>query len=144
MRRFLIFLLIAASVPSAAFATRWASVTKDDERHYYIDLDAVVIDGLVRTIWLKTVLDHPVKKREAFRVEKWMHDCENNRVKLLAITVYKASGAVVGSGEAPHYTQDWQSSPADAQTKIIHQQVCGHLPDLGDKPNTPVSNTITS
>lgn len=139
MRTFLLFLAVSLSISSAAFGARWVSVTKDDERTFYIDLDAVVFDGLVTTIWLKTVLVQQGVKGEASRIEKWMHDCANDRTKLLAITVYKANGQVIGSGEAPHYTQDWQSSSADAQTTIIHRRVCGPLQDARDKLDTPLT-----
>lgn len=134
MRRIIIFLVIAFSVPSALSATRWVSVSKDSERQYYIDLDEVVVDGVMRTIWLKSVLFHPIKKREASRVEKWMHDCENNRVKLLAITVYRADGGVLGSGEAPHYTQGWQNYSHVTRSELAHQKACGYSSKVDDKP----------
>lgn len=136
--------MIACSVPSAALATRWVSVSKDDERQYYIDLDAVVVDGLVRTVWLKTVIAQPLKKREASRIEKWMHDCENERVKLLAVTTYRENGEVLGSGEAPHYTQGWQKSSYEIRTSLVHAQVCGSSPNLNIKPKTTNTDATTS
>jgi hypothetical protein len=144
MRNILIVAIIALSVPSAAFGTRWVSVVKDDKQTFYIDLDAVVFDGRVATIWLKTQLTRPSKKGPASKVEKWMHDCESDRAKLLAITIYKANGNVMGSGEAPHYTQDWQRSSANAHLQAIHRRICEPSPEAYDTLDTSPTTAPTS
>jgi hypothetical protein len=143
-RDFLILAATATLIPSAAHGARWVLVTKTESRTYYIDMDAIVFDGPVATIWLRTELAREGKKGEAFSIEKWLHDCENDRAKLLALTIYKSNGRVMGSGQLPRYRGDWQSFPANSDEGLLHRQICQSAVQDGSERNAPVILPNTS
>jgi hypothetical protein len=137
-RAFLILAATATLIPSAAHGTRWVLITKSESRTYYVDMDAIVFDGPVATIWLRTELTTVGKKGEAFSIEKWLHDCENDRAKLLALTIYKSNGRVMSSGQSPRYREDWQSFPANSEEGLLHRRICQPTVQDGNARNTPV------
>lgn len=143
-RTYLIIAAIATLLPSAADAARWVLLTKTEDRTYYLDMDAIVFDGPVATIWLRTELAREGKKGEAFSIEKWMHDCENSRAKLLALTIYKSNGRVMGSGELPRYRQDWQTFPANSEGDVLHRRICKPIVESGGEGNASVVRPHTT
>lgn len=120
----LIVMWFAGQTPSAANTSRWVFLTETEGRSYFVDADAVTIEKMVVTIWLKTVLAVPRPKGEASAIEKWMHDCENDRAKLLAVTIYKSDGRVISSGEIPHYEQAWKTTAEQRPADLVHNEVC--------------------
>jgi hypothetical protein len=61
-RKFLILAATASLIPSAAHGTRWVLITQTESRTYYVDMDAIVFDGPVATIWLRTEFAREGKK----------------------------------------------------------------------------------
>ena len=126
---------VLANLATEANASRWVLLANTSEGASYIDADAVVVDGSTATIWLRTEYATPGKKGEALSIEKWIHDCANERAKLLALTIYKGDGKVAGSAQLPRYRQEWvpvvPGSPGDA----IHQRVCGMVLEPVARPD---------
>ena len=127
-RRGLKLILAAGAMslfPTAGNATRWVQILKSDDGIRYIDTDAIVREDSTVTIWLKVEYATLGKKGEAFTMEKWMHDCANDREKLLALTIYKSNGSVAGSAEEPRYRQEWIRIVPGSIGAGIHERVCG-------------------
>ena len=116
---------VAVVFPTAAQATQWVLIAKNDDAARYIDADAMIREQAIATIWLKTEYASKGKSGEASAVEKWMHDCANRRSKLLALTLYKANGSVIESAELPRYRQEWKPIVTSSIGETIHQRVCG-------------------
>ena len=131
MRRASLLVALVALLPTAAHAARWVLVSETATATRYIDLDAVVIDDQVATLWLKTEYATKQERGEVLAIEKWMHDCANRRAKLLALTRYKANGAVIGSAQLPRYELPWQNIAPDSAGEVIHRRVCGALKGTG-------------
>jgi hypothetical protein len=91
----------------------------------YIDADAVVFEEATATFWLRTEYDTKGKSGEKLAVEKWMHDCANDRAKLLALTLYKADGRVIDSAEVPRYRMEWMPIVPDSAGETVHERICG-------------------
>ena len=143
-RKFLILAATASLIPSAAHGTRWVLITQTESRTYYVDMDAIVFDGPVATIWLRTEFAREGKKGESFSIEKWLHDCENDRAKLLALTIYKSNGRVMGSGQSPRYREDWQSFPANSEEGLLHRQICQPTVQKDGEGNAPAIHPNTT
>jgi hypothetical protein len=124
MRTMMILAATAAMFPSAANATHWVIVAETPRSIRYIDADAVVLDDRVATLWLKTEYVNKGKSGETLTIEKWMHDCAHARAKLLALTLYKADGSVIGSAELPRYRLDWAAIVPGSTGETVHQRVC--------------------
>jgi hypothetical protein len=128
MVRALVVALSVAVVPTGSLAARWVPIDRSAAASSYLDADQIVRDGDVVTIWLKVEFAAPGKKGEARTIEKWMHDCANNRAKLLALTLYKANGTVIGSAESPRYDLEWETLPNGSVAEEIHEKVCDLSP----------------
>lgn len=128
MRRFFpksaltIFALLAT--PGAGRATEWLSVLDGRDAHRFIDADAIVLDGPMRTFWLRNDFRIANSKGMVRSVEKWIHDCEHGRAKMIALTWYDAKGRVIGSSELPRYELSWIGVTPDSIVGHIHSKVC--------------------
>lgn len=109
---------------SESEAARWIVVNKTALGTQYVDFDAVVIDKSIATIWVRTEVIQPTKRGASISLEKWLHDCANNRAKLVAITFYKADGSVVGSAAVPGYEENWSDVVPGSATGVVHQRIC--------------------
>jgi hypothetical protein len=127
MRTLMVIAAVAGMVSTAANATRWILVAKTAGVARYIDVDAIVVDDATATIWLRTEYPNQGKHGEARAIEKWMHDCAKARAKLLALTLYKANGSVIGSAELPRYQSQWTTVVPGSVGETIHQRVCGAI-----------------
>jgi hypothetical protein len=132
-----------AMFPAAASAARWILVANSSGVERYIDVDAVVIDGRVVTFWQKTEYANQGKSGETSAVEKWMHDCANSRAKLLALTLYKADGSVIGSAQLPRYRQEWTDIIANSAGEAVHQRVCGAMDDVRQERDAELIHPAT-
>ena len=142
MRTMIIIAATAVMFPSAANATRWMLIAKTPDSTRYIDADAVVLDDdSVATVWLKTEYVNKGESGETLTIEKWMHDCVHERAKLLALTLYKSDGKVIGSAELPRYRLEWSAIMPGSVGETVHQRVCGAvdgvLPERQRKNNQP-------
>ena len=117
--------MIACSWTIAGKASRWVAVGKTADAVRSVDADEIVRDKAVATIWLKTEYSRQGPSGEAVAIEKWMHDCGNGRLKLLAFTLYQANGSVIVSAERPRYAQRWDQVVTGTIGDEIHQSVCG-------------------
>lgn len=129
---------VAVYFAGVAEAARWVPLTDIGNDTYYVDADALVLQDSIATIWLKTVFAQLGEKGSATTIEKWMHDCQNNRSKLLAITLYKSDGSVIGSGELPRYKQEWTTPVQGSTGAMIHDRIC--RPIRGFETNSRVVN----
>jgi surface-adhesin protein E len=123
----MIIAAIALVLPTRARATQWVLLAKTQTAAHYVDADAVVFDEATATIWLKTEYASKGKSGEMLTIEKWMHDCANHRAKLLALTLYKADGSVIGSAELPRYRMEWSTVVPGSAGETVHTGVCSIL-----------------
>lgn len=124
MRKMIVIAAAAVALPTAAHATRWVLIAQTDAGAQYIDADAIVRDDAISTIWLKIEYLNKGKRGETRALEKWMHDCANGRAKLVALTLYKANGGVVGSAQVPNYRLNWAAISPSSVGEQIHERVC--------------------
>ena len=110
--------------PSAASAKQWAPVAETDSAKFYWDTDAIVWDDEVATIWIRIERLSAERNKESFALQKWMYDCHEPRIKLLAVTTYKANGSVIGSAEAPRYSMEWSTIVSGSVHSIVHARLC--------------------
>ena len=125
VRKIAAFLGTFAMLSSGADAARWAIVNTTATGVQFVDLDSVVFDKAIATIWLRTELAEEGKRGASVTLEKWMHDCANRRVKLIALTLYKADGSVIGSAELPRYQEEWSEIVPYSAPEIVHRRICG-------------------
>jgi hypothetical protein len=116
---------LAGAIPTVANATRWVPITKTSDSVRYVDADAFIFEDATAAIWLKTEYAGKGKNGEAHSIEKWLHDCAHGRAKLLAVTLYKADGSVISSGEMPRYRQEWDAIKPGSVGERIHERICG-------------------
>lgn len=119
--------LLTLSISTAAAAERWVPVDGAGPDLRYVDLDGVVLDGATATIWLRTNFAYLGKKGAASSLEKWMFECSRSQAKLLAVTMYKANGVVIGSGESPRYLERWTDVPPQSSLRVVYERVCGAI-----------------
>jgi hypothetical protein len=124
-RKLILVAALASMVSAPVNATRWVLIAKGSESIRYVDADEFLFEGATATIWLKTQYASKGKHGETLAIEKWLHDCEHGRSKLLAITTYKANGSVVSSAELPRYRLEWQAIDPSSVGAEIHERVCG-------------------
>lgn len=127
----------------AAYASRWTPFAEIAGDLYFIDADAIVIQDSVSTFWLKTVFAELGEKGLAASIEKWMHDCQNNRAKMIAVTLYKSNGQIIGSGEQPRYEIAWKAISPGSRTEKIHHQICqsSSIPGTAPSNKSPLEET---
>jgi hypothetical protein len=124
MRASAVLLAASALIASPAAAYRWLHIAERGNSSFSVDTDALVWDDAVATIWLRTIhLSYP-KNKEASAVEKWIHDCENGRAKLIAMTAYKADGSVIISAQVPRYEQSWRDIEPGSINEEVHRKIC--------------------
>lgn len=123
--KLMLAMALASAVSAEASATRWVRVADTDSAVYFVDADAIVRADAIVTIWLRTEFAQPGSRKESVAVEKWLHDCANRQVKLLAITFYKSNGDVVASAQRPRYRQDWDAIVPSSAGEVIQRRVCG-------------------
>lgn len=133
--------MLALTISTAASAERWIAVSGAGPDARYLDLDGVVVDGRTATIWLRTEFAVTGKKGAASSLEKWMFDCAHSQAKLLAVTIYKTDGSVVGSGESPRYWEQWADVPPQSALAVVHERVCGALSGANGPSQAPLVET---
>lgn len=134
MRTLMFLAAFAVMLPAAANATRWVLVSKTSDDTRYIDLDAVILDGSVATVWLKTEYLSRGRSGEASSIEKWMEDCAHQRAKLLALTLYRADGRVISSAEVPRYREEWVTIVPGSVGEGIYQRICAAVNGTSNEP----------
>jgi hypothetical protein len=124
MRNVVAFVVTFAIFSGAANASRWAAVGTTGSGVQFIDLDAIIFEDGIATIWLRTELAEKGRRGESVTLEKWMHDCANGRAKVLALTMYKADGSVIGSAQLPRYELEWTPLIPNSPAYVVHEHVC--------------------
>ena len=132
------------SFAGTANATKWALVGETDSGFYFVDMDALVVDESVATIWLRTELKRKGKSGEAVTIEKWIHDCRMDRSKILAVTLYKSNGNVIGSGALPRYRQDWSAIVPGTAGDLVHRKVCTPISGFDKRRSEPIASDQTT
>lgn len=144
---------VAVMVPSTANATRWVLVAQTPGLTRYIDTDAIVVEDSTATLWLRSEYANRGASGEKRTVEKWMHDCAKARAKVLALTLYKPNGSVIGSAELPRYRLDWSPIIPGSASAVIHERVCavvdgtyeerGETKQVAARPRMASTKTVT-